>query len=129
MRKTLAASLFLAFCLPLAAKNIPADAWQTGTLTDSSESWHTRGGGAMTGNQYGVHGAMGSHEYPIVQYTIDAGAYVFQVNLVLHNDREKHPAVTIKAPIKFAIDEKADFYIQDERGKRYKLVIDKKTLK
>ena len=50
-----------------------------------------------------------SDEYPIVQYTIDAGAYVYQVNLVLHNDREKHPAVTIKAPIKFAIDNKSDF--------------------
>lgn len=82
----------------------------------------------MTGNQYGVHGAMNSHEYPIVQYTIDAGAYVYQVNLVLHNDREKRPAVTIKAPIKFAL-EKSDFYIQDEQGKQYKLVIDKKTLK
>ena len=40
----------------------------------------------------------------MAQYTIDAGTYVYQVNLVLHNDREKHPAVTVKAPIKFAID-------------------------
>jgi hypothetical protein len=98
-----------------------------GTLTDSSESWHTRSGGAVTGNQYGVQGAMGSHEYPIVQYTIETATYVYQVDLVLRRDREKRPAVTIKGPIKFAL-EKSDFYIQDEQGKQYKLVLDKKTL-
>jgi hypothetical protein len=127
MRKVLVVLVLLFVSLPAFSK-VPTDAWQTGTLADSSESSHTRGGGAITGNQYGVHGAMGTHEYPIVQYIIETDAYIYQANLVLHNDREKRPSLTIHGPIKFAIL-KSNFYIQDEQGKEYKLVLDKKTLK
>jgi hypothetical protein len=128
VRKSLVILLLAAISPFASAKSIPADAWQTGTLVDSSESWHTRGGGVITGNQYGTHGAVGSHEYPIVQYTIESSTYVYQVDLVLHRDRDKRPSVTVKGPIRFAI-QKSDFYIQDEQGKEYKLVLDKKTLR
>lgn len=128
MRKVLAILLLLFVALPAFSKSVPAEAWQTGTLIDSSESFHTRGGGVVTGNQYGVHGAMGSHEYPIVQYTIETDLLTYQADLVLRRDRDKRPSLTIHGPIKFAIL-KSDFYIQDERGKEYKLVLDKKTLK
>ena len=122
--------LFTLLAIPVLtfAAKIPTDAWQSGILKDSSETWHTRGGGAITGNQYGLHGGMGSHEYPIVQYTIETAAYVYEVNLVLVNDRAKRPSLTVNSPIKFAI-EKSNFYIKDEQGKQYKLVLDKKTLK
>ena len=127
MRKVLAVLVLLLVSLPAFSK-VPANAWQTGTLADSSESFHTRGGGAITGNQYGLHGAMGTHEYPIVQYTIETDSYIYQANLVLHNDREKRPSLTVHGPIKFAIV-KSDLYIQDENGKEYKLVLDKKAMK
>lgn len=122
--------LFVLLAIPALtfAAKIPADVWQSGTLKDSSETWHTRGGGAITGNQYGLHGAMGNHEYPIVQYTIETAAYVYEVNLVLVNDRAKRPSLTVNGPIQFAI-EKSIFYIKDDQGKQYKLILDKKTLK
>lgn len=129
MRTMLAILLLLPIPTLASAAKIPADAWQTGTLVDSSETWHTRGGGAISSQPgYGIHGAMGSHEYPIVQYTIETDTYTYEADLVLVNARAKRPAVTVKGPIKFTID-KSNFYIQDEQGKQYKLVLDKKTLK
>jgi len=128
MRKILALVLLLSLPSLASPEKIPADAWQPGTLKDVSESWHTRGGGAITGNQYGVHGAMGSHEYPIMLYTIETDAFIYNVELTLPNGRSKRPALTVNAPVKFTI-EKSNFLIKDEQGKEYKLVIGKKTLK
>lgn len=117
---------------PLPLFGSPADAWQTGTLKDSSESWHSRSAGSIYGTSnptYGnVHGSMASREYPIVQYTIDTPGYVYQANLVLRHAKDKQPPLTVNGPIKFAIV-KSDFYIQDEQGKEHKLVLVKKTLK
>lgn len=128
MNKSLAVLLLCLVPLPAFSKSIPADAWQSGTLKDSSESSHVRSGGVINGNEYGTHGVMASHEYPIVEYTIETETYIYQVNLVLRRDRDKRPALTIHGPIKFAIV-KSDFFIQDEQGKQYKLVLARKTLK
>jgi hypothetical protein len=123
MRLSLAAILLLSLSGIAAAEKIPADAWQTGTLKDSSESWHSRSAGTLNGSQ----GVMLSREYPIVRYTIDTDAYTYEADLVLRHAKDKQPTVTVNGPIKFAIV-KSDFYFQDEEGKQYKLVLAKKTL-
>ncbi len=129
MRLTLVGLLLLSASIALFAEKIPADAWQTGTLKDSSESWHSRSAGTINGNTgYGVHGTMVSREYPIVQYSIETDTYTYEANLVLKHAKDKQPPVTVNSPIKFAII-KNDFYIQDEQGKEHKLVLVKKTLK
>jgi hypothetical protein len=122
MRVTLALLLFA--CLPAFSAKVPADAWQGGTLRDSSESWHSKSAGTVHGN----HGSMSSREYPIVRYVIDTDGYIYEADLVLGHANAKQPAVTVNGPIKFAIV-KSDFYIQDEQGKEFKLVLAKKTLK
>jgi hypothetical protein len=132
MRQTLCVLLLFSFACTAVAEKVPTDAWQTGTLKDSSESWHSRSAGYINGNSNpnygGVHGSMASHEYPIVQYIIETATYTYEANLVLHNAREKQPPVTVNGPIKFAIV-KNDFYIQDDQGKEHKLVLVKKTMK
>ena len=129
MRQTIGIVLLLSLSCIAFAEKIPADAWQTGTLKDSSESWHSRSAGAINGNTgYGVHGTMVSREYPIVQYSIETDTYTYEANLVLKHAKDKQPPVTVNGPIKFAII-KNDFYIQDEQGKEHKLVLVKKTLK
>lgn len=129
MRQTIGIILLVSLSCIAFAEKIPADAWQTGTLKDSSESWHSRSAGSINGNTgYGVHGTMVSREYPIVQYSIETEAYTYEANLVLKHAKDKQPPVTVNGPIKFAII-KNDFYIQDEQGKEHKLVLVKKTLK
>ena len=131
-RQTVAIVLLLSFSCVCFAEKVPSEAWQTGTLKDSSESWHSRSAGYINGNSNptygGVHGAMASREYPIVQYTIETATYTYEANLVLRNAKDKQPTVTVNGPIKFAIV-KSDFYIQDEQGKERKLVLVKKTLR
>jgi hypothetical protein len=101
MRQTLCILLLFSLACTAVAEKVPADAWQTGTLKDSSESWHSRSAGYVNGNPntaYGVHGSMASHEYPIVQYIIETATYTYEANLVLHNAREKQPPVTVNGP-------------------------------
>jgi hypothetical protein len=117
----IATVLFVSFA---AAAKISADAWQTGTLTNSEESWHSRSVGTINNG----NGVLVGREYPIVHYVIDTPAYAYEVNLVLRHRRDKRPAVTVNGPIKFAFV-KSDIYIQDEGGKEIKLTLTKKTLK
>ena len=130
MRLSLVVLLLLLLPGIVAAEKIPANAWQTGTLTDSSESWHSRSVGYITGGQgYGVHGGMVSREYPIVRYVIDSDTYQYEAELALRHKRDNHPSVTVNGKIKFAIVN-SDLYVQDEQGKEFKLtLVKKKTLK
>lgn len=118
----LASTLFLA-AAGLAAK-VPADAWQSGTLTDSQESWHSRTVGTLNNG----NGMLVGREYPIVHYTIDTPGHVYEADLALRHRRDKQPSLTVNGPIKFAVV-KSDLYIQDEDGKEIKLTLTKKTLK
>jgi hypothetical protein len=123
--------VFLLLLLPgiVAAEKISADAWQVGTLTDSSESWHSRSAGYINGGQgYGVHGGMVSREYPIVRYIIDNNTYRYEAELALRHKRDKHPSVTVNGKIKFAIVN-SDLYVHDEQDKEFKLTLVKKALK
>jgi len=116
---SLAITVSLLFSFALAAK-IPADAWQTGTLVSSEESWHSRVAGA--------NGMVVGREYPIVHYVIDTPQYTYEADLVLRHQRDKRPALTVNGPIKFAFV-KSDLYIQDENGKEIEVKLTKKTLK
>jgi hypothetical protein len=116
---SLAITVLLLFSLCLAAK-IPADAWQTGTLSSSEESWHSR--------VAGVNGMVVGREYPIVHYVIDTPTYIYEADLALRHQRDKRPALTVNGPIKFAFA-KSDLYIQDENGKEVEVKLTKKTLK
>ena len=115
MRAMLSTLVTIIFLLYPNSK-IPADAWQNGTLVHSEESWHSR---AVQSNQ---------REYPIVRYTVDTSEYTYDADLVLRRATDKQPAVTVNGPIKFTII-KSDFYIQDEQGKAWKLVLARKTAK
>lgn len=105
---------------PSFAVKIPVDAWQTGTLTSSEESWHSR--------VAGVNGMVVGGEYPIVHYVIDTLQYIYEADLALRHQRDKRPALTVNGPIKFVFV-KSDLYIQDENGKEIKVKLTKKTLK
>jgi hypothetical protein len=116
----LIAILLLLHVSPSFAAKIPADAWQTGTLASSEESWHSR--------VAGVNGMVVGREYPIVHYIIETSQYTYEADLALKHQREKRPALTVNGPIKFAFV-KSDLYIQDENGKEIEVKLTKKTLK
>lgn len=116
---SLVVTISLLLSLALAAK-IPADAWQTGTLTSSEESWHSR--------LAGVNGMVVGREFPIVHYVIDTPQYTYEADLALRHQRDKRPSLTVNGPIKFAFVKSA-FYIQDESGKEIEVKLTKKTLK
>ena len=129
MRHVVAIVLLLSLSSVAFAEKIPADAWQTGTLKGSEESWHSRSTGMLNSSpNTNLHGIAVSREYPIVQYTIETPQYVYEANLVLRRASDSQPLITVNGPIKFAIV-KSDFFIQDEQGKQWKLVLAKKTLK
>ena len=116
----LIAILLLPLVSPSFAAKIPADAWQTGTLVSSEESWHSR--------VAGVNGMVVGREYPTVHYVIDTPQYTYEADLALRHQRDKRPALTVNGPIKFAFV-KTDVYIQDENGKEIEVKLTKKTLK
>ncbi len=121
-RLTLA--ILLLAVIPSFAAKVPENAWQAGILRDSSESWHSRTTGVINSSS----GVLVGREYPIVRYMIEAGGYAYEADLVLKHKRDKQPAVTVNGPLKFAFI-KSEFFIQDEQGKEFKLVLAKKTLK
>jgi hypothetical protein len=108
---------------PLAAK-VPVEAWQTGTLADTSETWHSRTVGTLNNNG----GLLVGREYPIITYVIETDTYSYFAELVLKHKRDKRLSLTVNGLIRFAVV-KSDFYIQDEQGKEYKAALAKKTLK
>src|ERR1039458_6729416 len=77
------------------AGNIPADAWQTGTLRDSSESWHSRSAGVLNGSQGNLNGMVVSREYPIVHYIVETDQYVYEADLTLRHKRDKQTTLTV----------------------------------
>lgn len=124
MRLTLAAFVALTLLTGTVAAKVPADAWQAGTLTDSSETWHSRTVGTLNSN----HGMLIGREYPIITYTIEADTFTYEVELTLRHRGDDRPSLTVNGPIKFAIV-KSDFFIKDEQGKEFRLILAKKTIK
>ncbi|HLW83888.1 MAG TPA: hypothetical protein VKR60_01655 [Candidatus Sulfotelmatobacter sp.] len=124
MRRAITFIVVLTLLPAAIAAKVPADAWQTGKLTDTSEKWHSRTVGTLNSNG----GLLVGRDYPIVRYVIETDAYTYEGELALRHRRDPRPSLTVNGPIKFAVV-KSDLYIQDEQAKEYKLVLAKKTLK
>jgi hypothetical protein len=82
--------LLLLLVSPSFAAKIPADAWQTGTLVSTEESWHSR--------VAGMNGMVVGREYPIVHYVIDTPQYSYEADLALRHQRDKRPALHCEWP-------------------------------
>jgi hypothetical protein len=126
MRLPLAVVLLL-IAIPAFAAKVPADAWQTGTLTDivdeqkavTNEHTHTYG------NRQ--HSTTTDASYLIPHYLIETDKYVYEA-IANSGDRRRTLTVTVNGPLKYALLGN-DLYVQDEKGKEHKMTVLKKTLK
>jgi len=64
----------------------------------------------------------------VTYYTIDDGKYVWVVIRRMTKKDDKPLRVTIDTPVKFAIEKKT-CYLLDEEGEEHKLTVERKTLK
>lgn len=108
--------LFLAAASPMAvaAKD---RAWQDGILKDVSRT---------TENQNGAFG--GNEKTVLFSYTIEAGDRFYVAARAATFAGQPPVDADINSPIKIAVDGK-DVYVQDKKGKEYRLRIIKQGLK
>ena len=124
MRRLLCALLFLVVCSAVS----PAKdrSWTTGTLVDSQTQRDTRTVGIpptiVTGPK------IATLRNDVTYYTIDDGKYIWVVSRRMTKKDDKPLDVTIDAPVKFAI-EKKNCYLLDNQGEEHKLTVERKTLK
>ena len=108
------------------AAKIPANAWQTGTLKQISESSIAARPSTFNSSATGgVHRTLPSETYPVVQYTIDGNGQEYEAFMVLTSG-DPRPVLTMNTPVKFAVV-KSKLYIQDEKGKQFTLKVSKKS--
>jgi hypothetical protein len=124
MRRLLYIALvFVLFSAVFVAKD---RAWRTGTLVDSQTQSGTRTVGIpptiITGPK------IKTLRNDVTFYTIDDGKYVWVVSRHMTKAEDKPLNVTINAPVKFAI-EKKDCYLLDDQGEEHKLALERKILK
>ena len=68
-------------------------------------------------------------DYSVPHYIIETDSYIYEIVHTRGHARKKaRMPVTVNGPMKFAIIN-SDFYLQDEQGQEYKMVVVKKTLK
>jgi hypothetical protein len=106
-------------------------AWQTGKLLDANVSGLYGGSTSSTTQIAGTDSSTTSQRaiYRVDEtMIIDGGQYVYVVARVLKWRWTKESAVTVNAPIQFAIEGK-DIYVLDEDGKEHKTKIIKRILK
>ena len=124
MRRLLSAVLFLVICsLPSAAKD---RAWTTGTLVNADTERDSRAVGVpptlITGPK------VVTLRNDVTYYTIDDGKYLWVVSRRMTKKDDKPLNLTMNAPVKFAIEKKA-CYLLDEQGEEHKLAVEKKRVK
>jgi len=124
MRRLLYRALvFVVFSAVSVAKD---RAWRTGTLVDSQTQRDTRTVGIpptiITGPK------VATLRNDITYYTIDDGKYRWVVSRRMTKEDDKPLNVTIDAPVKFAIENK-HCYLLDDEGEEHKLTLERKTLK
>ena len=124
MRRLLYSALvFVVFSAVSVAKD---RAWRTGTLVDSQTQSGTRTVGIpptiITGPK------IKSLRNDVTFYTIDDGKYVWVVSRHMTKEEDKPLNVTLNAPVKFAI-EKKNCYLLDDEGEEHKLALERKILK
>jgi len=64
----------------------------------------------------------------VTYYTIDDGKYLWVVSRRMTKKDDKPLNLTINAPVKFAIEKKT-CYLLDEQGEEHKLAVERKRLK
>jgi len=124
MTRLLWGVLFLVVCSP----TLPAKdrAWTTGTLVNAETERGTRDVGVpptiLTGPK------VLTLRNDVTYYTIEDGKYVWVVSRRMTKKDDKPLDVTVNATVKFAIEKKV-CYLLDEQGQEHKLVVERKTLK
>ena len=135
---------FLAL-LALAAPTIAAEKvreWQTGKVLDTERSRYYAGtvsSGQTNGNGQVYNGGYGAYQGQTVAshhaiyrgyetIVIDADTHVYVVQQRLKSRRSKAAMLTVNGPVKFAVEKRKLFVIDDE-GKENELAIVKRVLK
>jgi len=124
MKRLLSCILFLVVCSP----SFPAKdrAWTTGTLVNMETERGTRTTGLpptiVTGPK------ILTLRNDVTYYTIDDGKYVWVVTRRMTKQDDKPLNVTINAPVKFAIEKKT-CYLLDDQGEEHKLAVERKIVK
>ena len=124
MRRLLFCALFLVVCSPpFQAKD---RAWTTGTLVNAQTESDSRAVGVpptiVTGPK------IVTLRNDVTYYTIDDGKYVWVVTRRMTKKDDKPLRVTVDTPVKFAIEKKT-CYLLDEQGEEHKLTVERKRLK
>ena len=123
MRLLYFAFVFLVFAVVSVAKN---RTWRTGTLVNAETQSEPRTIGIpptiITGPK------IKTLRNDVTFYTIDDGKYVWVVSRHMTNKDDKPLNVTINTPVKFAIEKKA-CYLLDEQGEEHKLRLERKLPK
>jgi hypothetical protein len=124
MKLFLSGVLLLVVCSPpFLAKD---RAWTTGTLVSAETERDPRSVGVpptlITGPK------IVTLRNDVTYYTIDDGKHVWTVSRRMTKKDDKPLNVTINTPVKFAIEKKA-CYLLDEQGEEHKLVVERKILK
>lgn len=108
--------------------------WKTGKVLDTDSTSFTTHGGSTTQGQINPDGTYSSSTTPATWkhkkyvFVIEGDEYTYVVSHVLSWRWSKEVQVTVNGPIKYAI-EKKDFYLLDENNREFKLRIEKKILK
>jgi hypothetical protein len=124
MRRLLYSALvFVVFSAVSIAKD---RVWNTGTLVNAETQSGARTVGIpptiITGPK------IKTLRNDVTFYTIDDGKYVWVVSRHMTKAEDKPLNVTIDAPVKFAI-EKKNCYLLDDQGEEHKLTVERKILK
>ena len=124
MKRLLCGVLFL---LVFSGVSVSKDrAWRTGTLVNAETERGSRSVGIpptiVTGPK------IATLRNDVTYYTLDDGKYRWVVSRRMTKKDDKALDVTIDAPVKFAI-EKKNCYLLDNQGEEHKLTVERKTLK
>jgi hypothetical protein len=124
MRRLLCGVLFLGI---FSAVSVAKDrAWKTGTLVNAETQSGTRTLGIPPTIVTGP--IIKTLRNDVTFYTIDDGKYVWVVSRHMTKAEDKPLNVTVNAPVKFAI-EKKNCYLLDDQGEEHKLTLERKILK
>jgi len=120
MRHLLSAVLFLVVCSASLQANDRA--WITGTLVNADTERDSRAIGIPPTIITGPKAVTLRND--VTYYTIDDGKYFWVVSRRMKKKDDKPLKLTIDGPVKFAIEKKA-CYLLDEQGEEHKLTVER----
>lgn len=132
-RSPLPILLLLLCCLSIQADKKERD-WKTGKLLDTDSTRYTTTSGSNTRGQINPDGTYSSStsattaSYRKFIFVVRGDDITYVVSHVLSWRWSKEIQLTVNGPVKYAV-EKNDFYILDEKGREFKMKIEKKILR